>query len=154
MGRGSAALPVIRIVEYDVETAAGQRVLHRFGSLRSACRFSTRLPRSCLFSAMQNRDIVAFLQQLGDKEPPDEHSSANYQNLHLNPYLWGSRRCLAAPGSQPSPSCEAAINLSREPPVSLVVIFQTKVSNQCLTLHPAECILQLHQLDEDIMFGV
>jgi len=77
----------------DVEAAAAEYALHRFGIIAVGLQVFHPLAEIVLASAMQNRDIVAFLHQLGDKVPPDEHSSANYQNLHLNTNPWRGARC-------------------------------------------------------------
>src|SRR3954466_5588679 len=35
-----------------------------------------------------------------------------------------------------------------------VVVFQSEVSNEVLTAHPPQRVLQFHQLDEDVVLGI
>src|SRR6185437_4113419 len=38
--------------------------------------------------------------------------------------------------------------------VILIVVLESEVSNQLLALHPAQSILQFHELDEDVVLGI
>src|SRR3954454_17880058 len=111
------------------------------GSFRSAMMFSTRRPKSCF--GLRCRIETSW--------PPFTSSSTSWRPMNRVPPITSTficsqrKRC----GSPPIGARRVFQKIQR-----LVVIFQTQVCDQVLAPHPAQRVLQFHQLDEDVVLGV
>ncbi len=83
VGRRGAALPVVDVVEDDVEFLPGQRALHRFGIVAVRHDAGDFLAQIVPRPAVQNGDFVAGLQQFLHQRPADEQRSSDNQDLLL-----------------------------------------------------------------------
>src|SRR6516225_7597834 len=85
LGGGGAALPVVDVIVYGVEAAAGQGLADRFGVIPVSRQVVHAPAEVVLRLTMQDRHIVAGLYQFFHQGPPDEQGSPNDQHSHTTP---------------------------------------------------------------------
>src|SRR5579883_1096091 len=112
-------------------------------SLRSATAFLTRRPNG--WAVFRCRIVTSC----------PAPSSFFTSNLPMNsvPPITRTRIVCSPPGHQ-TPHSGPGTEARRRLDVLLVVVLESEVSNQLLALHPAEGILQFHELNEDIVLGI
>ncbi len=80
---GSAALPIVDVVEHYVEILARQRRFHGLFVVAVGHDIFHAPTQVVLGLAMQNRDGMVLLQQLGHHHAADELRSPDHQTIHV-----------------------------------------------------------------------
>ena len=90
-GRG-AALPIVGVIENDLETAAVERLAKRGCVVAVGHQIFDAAAEVVLGLAMQYRDFVTRLQQRFHQRTADEQSAADNQYFHIFPVIRTHRR--------------------------------------------------------------
>src|SRR5215471_12409020 len=113
-------------------------------SLRSATRFSTRRPKSCF--GLRCSTVTSW----------PSFSSSSTSNFPMkrvppitNTLIGFSALLVHNTTARAVPDTHVIQKIQR-----LIVIFQTQMGDQILAPHPAQRILQFHELDKDVVLGI
>ncbi len=79
---GGPALPVVDVVENDIEFLPGQRGLHGLPVVAVGDQILYAAAQVMTRTAMQHRDGMLLLQQFGHQHPADEPSPSDNQAIH------------------------------------------------------------------------
>ncbi len=85
-GRG-AVLPVVYVVEHNIEVPACQRPLHCLGIVAVRHNVADLFSQLMAWFSMQNGDVVAGVKQLLHQRLADKQSAADHQHFSLGRLL-------------------------------------------------------------------
>jgi hypothetical protein len=111
--RRSAALPIVNVIEDDVEVAARQRAAESLGVVPVPLDFMYTFAQVVSVAPVQNCDFMIGFQQRTNQSASNEVGTADHEDLHAD------LRLLTSKFSE------------------LVVIFEAKMSDEILATHPA-----------------
>ena len=80
--RGGAAFPIVDMIENDVEVFPGECRFHRLRIVAIRDDVADAASQAVLRLAMENGNLVAGLQKLGDQRPSDELRSPDDEAIH------------------------------------------------------------------------